>query len=141
MQLQMTTDYAMRIIGYMISNGATDKSNLVKAKSMADDVGVDYQYSMKVINKLKGAGILISIQGCSGGYYLNENMKDLTFYDVIKLMEGEIHLIKCLDDGNCSRGKAKTEECPVQCQFGRLQNEFVDRLKGIRMKEVCAQGF
>lgn len=139
MQIQMTTDYAMRILGYMLTKEATTKDNLVKAKTMADDVGIDYQYSMKVINKLKGAGILISVQGCSGGYYLNESVKDLTFYDVIKLMEGEIHLMKCLDGGECSR--TKTQDCPVQCQFGLLENELISRLKEIRMEEVCSNGF
>lgn len=141
MQLQMTTDYAMRIIGYMLSNDALEKNTLVKAKSMAEEVGVDYQYSMKVINKLKSAGILISVQGCAGGYFLDESVKDLTFYDIIKLMEGEINLLKCLDGGNCSRTNDKSEECPVHCQFEKLQSELTSKLKEIRMQEVCANGF
>ena len=139
MQLQMTTDYAMRIIAFMITNNAVDKNNLVKAKEMATILGIDYQYSMKVINQLKKAGMLKSMQGCAGGYYLDESVMDLTFYDVIKLMEGEIYLLKCLDIDECTRKKDMT--CPVQCEFNKLQDAFRTKLMEIKVAEVCKDGF
>lgn len=139
MQLQMTTDYSIRIIAYMLTNDAMDKTKLVKAKEMADILGVDYQYSMKVINKLKNADIVKSIQGCAGGYYLAESVLGLTFYDIICLMEGEIYLLKCLEEDMCTR--KKTIDCPVQCEFNKLQDAFVSKLKEIKIKNVCSQGF
>lgn len=139
MQLQMTTDYAMRIIGYMLTNEATDKTQLVKAKSMAETLGIDYQYSMKVINQLKKADILKSVQGCAGGYYLDECVGSLTFYDVIELMEGEVHLLKCLEEDICTR--KKDVPCPVQCEFHNLEITFIDKLKEINVYEVCKGGF
>lgn len=139
MQLQMTTDYAMRIIAYMLTDGSFDETNLVKAKPMADSLGIDYQYSMKIINKLKKAELIKSVQGCTGGYYLAEGVNELTFYDVIKLMEGEIHLLNCLNGYKCSR--KKTIDCPVQGEFGKLQESFIDKLKEIKINEVCKDGF
>ena len=139
MQLQMTTDYSMRIVAYMLTNDAMEKDKLVKAKEMAEILGIDYQYSMKVINKLKGAGIIKSVQGCSGGYYLSNSVFGLTFYDIISLMEGEIYLLKCLEGEKCTREKKMT--CPVQSEFNKLQETFVSKLKEIKISDVCNDGF
>lgn len=139
MQLQMTTDYAMRIVAYMMTQKATDQNSLVKAKGMAETLGIDYQYSMKVINQLKTADILKSVQGCAGGYYLSESATKLTLYDVIRLMEGEIFLNKCLEDGQCTRKKDK--DCPIQCEIHILQDILVGKLKEIKLTEVLKEGF
>ena len=139
MQVQLTTDYAMRIIAYMLSCDALDKNNLVQAAKMANEIGVDYQYSMKVINQLKKADIIKSVQGCSGGYHLNGRLADLSFYDIIKTMEGEICLIKCLHADKCSR-KSQTE-CPLKCEFNKLQDTIVNMLKQIKIKEICTSEF
>ncbi len=139
MQLQMTTDYAMRIMSYMVTQNALDNTSLVKAKGMAEILGIDYQYSMKVINQLKKADIVKSVQGCAGGYYLDEKVRGLTFYDVIKIMEGEIYLNKCLEGGECTR--TKNQECPIQCEIHQLQEVLVGKLKEIKLTEVLANGF
>lgn len=139
MQLQMTTDYAMRIVACMMTSGAIDKSNLVKARDMAEKLGIDYQYSMKIINKLKKNGIIKSIQGCTGGYYLDKKAFDLTLFDVITVMEGEINLLHCLENNDCSRNKSIT--CPVQLEFKELQDSFTNKLKEIKLKDILKNGF
>ncbi|MDR3294720.1 MAG: Rrf2 family transcriptional regulator [Clostridiales Family XIII bacterium] len=124
MQLQITTDYAIRMIGYL----AQHKGELVTARNMAGELGITYQYSMKVINQLKKGGFICSVQGCNGGYHLTEEAVKVSFYDIICLMEGEIHLNRCLaSDRFCSRDA--TSYCEIHKTFQKLQDQLIDALK------------
>ncbi|MDR1136033.1 MAG: Rrf2 family transcriptional regulator [Clostridiales Family XIII bacterium] len=131
MQLQITTDYAIRMVGYL----AQHREQLVTARTMANELGITYQYSMKVINQLKKGNLICSVQGCNGGYRLTEEADYVSFYDVICLMEGEIHLNRCMNgDRFCSRND--DEYCEIHKVLQQLQDELVEGLKSRRIVDV-----
>lgn len=131
MQLQITTDYAIRIMGYLYQRN----SQLSTASDMAKQLGITYQYFMKVINRLKRAGLVNSVQGCNGGYQLNGNTDEITLYDIISVMEGEIIINKCLEpEGFCSREATMT--CPVHKLFYSVQEEIIELFKSKKISEI-----
>ena len=131
MHLQITTDYAIRMIGYL----AQHKEQLVTARNMAGELGITYQYSMKVINQLKKANLIDSVQGCNGGYRLTEEAALATFYDIICLMEGDIYLNRCVGEGKfCKRGP--TELCEIHRVLQDLQNELIIGLQSKKVVDV-----
>jgi Rrf2 family protein len=131
MQLQITTDYAIRMIGYL----AQHKDQLVTARNMAGELGITYQYSMKVINQLKKGKLICSVQGCNGGYHLTEMADLASFYDVIRLMEGEIRLNRCTGAHRfCNRGAA--DYCEIHKVLLTLQEELIEGLKSRRIADV-----
>ncbi len=124
MQLHITTDYAIRIISYLYLN----KGQLSTAKSMAEQLGITYKYFMKVINQLREAGVVQSIQGCNGGYLLTPTGEEMTLYDIICIMQGEIVLNRCLEcDEFCSRNA--TCDCPYRKAFAGIQEDIIQTFR------------
>lgn len=133
MQIQITTDYAIRIIIYL----AQQHEQVLTAKMMAEQLGITPGYILKVTAKLKQAGYIDSIQGSAGGYRLVKRTADITLYDIIETMEGKIHINRCLEaDGFCSRGAGHSQVCPVHAIYESVQNEMIAALKSKRISEI-----
>ncbi len=131
MQFQMATDYAIRILNYMCNSG--DK--LSTATSMAEKLGITYLYFMKIISRLKNAGMVVSVQGCNGGYRLSDDIAAVSVYDVVQAMEGGISITRCLrEDHYCSRGAV--EACGAHRYFQSLQDTIVKSLKDQRISQL-----
>ncbi len=130
MQLQLATDYAIRILSYMYQND----NKLSTAVNMSESLGITYLYFMKIISKLKSAGMVASVQGCNGGYQLADSQKKISLYDVVEVMEGGIAINRCLqDDMYCSRHAAP--ECAVHQYLASLQALLVENLKNKYVSE------
>lgn len=131
MQLQITTDYAIRIIGYL----AQHRNQLMNANEMAEQLGITYQYFFKVAMRLKEAGLIESEQGRHGGYRLAKEAGDITLYDIVETMEGIICINRCLEsDGYCSR--LATPTCSVHKILASLQSDIITILKNKKMSDL-----
>ncbi len=131
MKLQITTDYAIRIIGYLAQNN----TQIVTANDMAKKLGITYHYLNKLVSHIKRSGLIESVKGPAGGYRLSKSAEDITLYDIIQIMEGDILINHCLEeDGYCSRNAAQT--CPVQKIFASVQYELVTSLKSHRISDI-----
>ncbi|WP_099204298.1 RrF2 family transcriptional regulator [Scatolibacter rhodanostii] len=124
LQFQITTDYAIRILCYL----AAQNNALTQASELAEHAGITYPYTMKIIRQLKSANILESERGPQGGYRIQKNPSEITLYDVIRIMEGDICINRCLAaDGFCSR--QATGYCQVHNVMERVQISMVSILK------------
>lgn len=133
-RFQITTDYAIRIVLHMAQRG----NEILGAAEAAEELGITYGYFNKVAGKIKRAGFLESIQGPGGGYRLAKKAADITLYDIVALMEGEISINRCLEkDGFCSRGAAPI--CPVHSVFESIQGQMIDTLRRTRVSDLCTK--
>lgn len=136
MRIQITTDYAIRIIMYLAQN----TTELVMAKDAAQQLGITYNYFNKVAAKIRQAGFIETVQGPKGGYRLVKDPKDVTLYDVFLVMEGDIIINRCLEsDGYCTRMGNHADKCQVHHVFEKLQNKVVHELQAITFADLQAQ--
>jgi len=132
MRLQITTDYAIRMMLFM----AQQDGKVSTAEAAAKELGITYSYFNKVAWKIRIAGFLESVQGPGGGYRIADKAADITLYDIVTIMEGDIRINRCLDeDGFCS--KNTTQTCPVHNVLEELQNQIIDTLRGVRISDLC----
>jgi Rrf2 family protein len=66
-------------------------------------------YLEQLMMPLKRAGIVKSVRGAQGGYLLSKNPKEVTVGEVIRVLEGPIAPVACVDEEN-------PEEC-VRADF------------------------
>ena len=131
MKFQLTTDYAIRIIGFLYRN----QGRLVTAQEVADEVSVTYQIFMKVSSQLKKGKLLKTTQGCMGGYSLVKRGEEISLYDIIELMEGPITVNRCLqNDRHCSGDF--TTVCPVHKTFADLQRTIINTLSEVHISDL-----
>ncbi|MGL6216973.1 MAG: RrF2 family transcriptional regulator [Lacrimispora sphenoides] len=135
MKLQITTDYAIRVIIYLAQN----EDKVTTVKEMAERLGITGNYLIKIVTRLKQEGYIKSIQGPAGGYYLVKKTEDITLYDIVLVIEGEIRINRCLEeDGYCSRDAS--QYCPVHKIFESVQNDLIASLKRAKISEILKAG-
>ncbi|HIT90750.1 MAG TPA: Rrf2 family transcriptional regulator [Candidatus Merdenecus merdavium] len=131
MKFQITTDYAIRIMCYLLEH----KNESATAKHISSELGITYQYFMKVINRLKQANLVRTIQGCNGGYMLAHPNKVISLYDVIRIMEGDLIINNCLaPEGFCSRDATPT--CQLHKVFESLQYDLIEKLESVKLNDI-----
>ncbi|MCL2569146.1 MAG: Rrf2 family transcriptional regulator [Oscillospiraceae bacterium] len=120
MKMQMSVDYAIRILQYMHEN----RGGLLKAMEIADATGVSYNFYIKIANQLKKSGLLQSAQGRHGGYVLGRPAQDISIYDVFKCMEGELQIKSCMrEHAFCAGGPPS--DCKLRTSLQKLQSKMI----------------
>ena len=121
MQLKTSTDCAIRILLYLDNH-----RNLPTAKMISEETGLTYPFFIKISSQLKQHGLIDSVQGRTGGYGLAKPIYEISIYDVILAIEGELSVLHCLKKGvPCSQ---KGVRCAMQNYFENVQKELISQL-------------
>lgn len=85
------TDY-----GFLILNKLGEAPELAKNSSqIAEELGLKQPTTAKLLKILNAKKIVSSQRGCNGGYTLAKPISEITLYDVITTIEGDIGLTDC----------------------------------------------
>lgn len=63
------------------------EGSYLKASEISQRMEVSHTYLQKIAKKLKNAGIIQSEASKTGGYVLNKDVKEISFYDVFRAIE------------------------------------------------------
>lgn len=121
--MKITTIYAARILGYITMKGNT----LTTAGEIVENVDISYQYCLKVMNEMKRAGILVSEQGCKGGYRMKKRPEDVSIYEILNLFEYN-H-----SNGN---GREELESDPFNRFMKQIYEEAAKNLKQFTIMDI-----
>lgn len=97
---------------------------------------IPVRYLEQLLLILKRAGHVESKRGVRGGYSLAKPPSQITFGEIIRLMEGPVAPIFCVDPGN-------REKCPVEltCGFQGIWTEVRDAVSAIldtvTFEDIC----
>ncbi len=118
MILTNTTEYALRILAYMVK----EPTRLYSAKSLVDQLKISDKYLRRIMTDLSKAGFIKSIQGRDGGYVFNKNPEEIYLGDIINVTEGmNKHLACVLGFERCSA----INPCALHETFKNLRNEYL----------------
>ena len=133
MKLQISTNYAIRILQYLHEH----QWELPTAMTVSKAVGMSYSFFIKIANQLKHKGLIETVQGRNGGYRLAKNGAAISLYDVILAIEGKLHINRCLEkDRFCSRDNADT--CVIRNYFDGVQDTLIQELSSKRIADLAS---
>lgn len=116
MQLNITTDYAVRMTLYLAQQGG-----VAAAAEIGKAMAIPSKYVKTVAKPLCDAGLLRAVRGPGGGFGLNLPPEKITMHAIVNAMEGTTRINRCMDaDGFCSRNGVET--CPVHKFYSRIQS-------------------
>ncbi|WP_168120052.1 Rrf2 family transcriptional regulator [Paenibacillus sp. HB172176] len=92
MQFAKSTGYALHALMHM---ALSDRGHNIGIKELAAKLGVSESYLSKVMSKLRQDGIVRAVTGLNGGYELARRADQITFLDVIQVIEGRQQLYEC----------------------------------------------
>ena len=77
----------------------------MSAAILSQHTGVSVQFVEQILKPLKQHGLTKSVRGAAGGHRLARSAEDITLGEVVRLMEGGIHLTVCCGEkaNNCPR--------------------------------------
>ncbi len=85
--LSSASKYAIRSVLYMAGKRADNKK--FGAAEVAKELELSTHFVAKLLQQLAKAGVISSLKGPTGGYYLSEENLQLKICDVIAVMEGD----------------------------------------------------
>lgn len=129
MQLNIKTDYAMRITIYL-----AEIKEIANASEISQSLGIPRTYVPKVLKGLLDFSIIASKEGIGGGYYLAKEPQKITLLDIYVCCEPTTKISRCLEEDNyCPR--QSSGKCSVMEYYMELQEEIKDKLQRKTIKE------
>ncbi|MDD4735309.1 MAG: Rrf2 family transcriptional regulator [Kiritimatiellae bacterium] len=102
----------------------------VSLRDASERMGVTEKYLWQVTAPLKSDGIILSSAGSQGGYQLANPASELTTYDVLRSVEGELSLVSC---AACSRNN----NCATKPFWNGLSEQMADSLRAHSIQRLA----
>lgn len=123
--------YALRVL---IDLAEHERDGYIPMKEIAGRQGISLKYLEQIVPALSKNGFVEGVHGKGGGYRLLKAPKDCRVGDVLRLTEGDLAPVACLEHGAkpCERsGSCRTY--PMWTEFYRIANEYFD---GITLADI-----
>ncbi len=92
--LSNSSKYAIKGVLYLALN--SDRNHKIMVRDIFEVVHVPEAYLAKLLQELSRHGIISSIRGPRGGFYLSENDRQRTLMDIVKVIDGEKRVNSCV---------------------------------------------
>ena len=96
MKISTKGRYALRL---MLDLAMNDTGSPVSLKDVAKRQGISDKYLEQIISVLNRAGYVKSVRGAQGGYMLRKEPEDYTVGMILRLTEGSLSPVDCLEEG------------------------------------------
>ncbi len=122
MRLSLHTDYALRTLMYLASQG--QRSSIQEIASFFE---ISRDHLAKVVRRLSQQGYIRTVRGVGGGIELAQEPDQINLGELIDRFEGPLHLLDCVSvDGVCLiQSGCQLKE--VFAEAERLQREYLGK--------------
>lgn len=110
------------------------KDQLSTVREICDRYGTPFDPLAHVLRVLNTRGVLRSEQGAHGGYRIAANLEELSFADLIEMIEGQLGFTDCIKLGEC--GCTMTERCNILSPMHAINERLLAFLRTIKVAEL-----
>lgn len=123
--------YALRV---MLELSDHETGEYVPLSIIAKKQEISGKYLESILGVLSKAGAIDALRGKGGGYRLNREPKDYTVGYILRLTEGSLAPVACLD---CTpRGCTRTVDCRTLSLWEGLYTRIESYLDGITLADL-----
>lgn len=122
MKISTKGRYALRL---MLDLAQHESKEPVRLRDIADRQEISVKYLEQIISVLQKAGYVRSIRGAQGGYQLKQAPSNYIVGDILRLIEGDLAPVACLEAG------AGSCERQAGCVTLRLWRELDAAMRGV----------
>ena len=101
-------------------------------KEVSEAQHISQKYMSRLLPKLVRAGIVKSARGVDGGYQLCKEPAEITFLQIVEVMEGPICLTPCVKDSSCQR----FDICPATDIWKRISGSMREVLAHVTLQDL-----
>ena len=123
--------YAIRV---MIDLAEHMNGKYISMKEIADRQDVSLKYMTKIMQVLTKSGMLDGQHGKGGGYKLNRDPAEYRIGDILRLTEGTLAPVSCIDETDCKCDRSY--ECRTRPMWNELDKLISEYLDGITIADL-----
>ena len=135
MKISTKGRYALRMMVDLAVYGR--EQEYISLRDVAVRQNVSMKYLEQIVSVLVKAGYLKSVRGPAGGYRLARPAEELTVGEVLRVTEGDLHLVPCLKD--CPNQCPRQDSCAALPVWGGLREVILEYVDGITLADVVVQ--
>jgi Rrf2 family protein len=129
-----TCEYAIRAMIFIAQK--SKNGNKVGIKEIAKGVDSPEHYIAKILQELGKKGLLLSLKGPNGGFYLDKETLEYSLADIVKVVDGDKLFTGCgLGLKQCS----ETHPCPIHHEFKSLRKGIQTMLEKAKLGEFTEE--
>jgi len=114
-----STEYAIRAIIFLAVRSSNQ--NLIGSSDIAAELNFPEAFLGKVLQNLVKKGLVVSVKGPGGGFYINQHTCSFSILDIVETLEGLEFLQKCgLGLHSCSDEKP----CPIHDEYQPVKQQI-----------------
>ena len=119
--------YALRV---MIDLAENNNQERIPLKEIAERQEISQKYIEAIMTILSKHGFVDAVHGKGGGYRLNKKPEDYRVGDILRLTEGSLSPVACLEAGaeECPR-KAECRTLPMWTKLDELVEGYLDSVR------------
>lgn len=130
MKLSTRGRYGVRLMIDLALN-YTDRPVLLK--DIAARQNISEKYLWQLISSLSKAGLVRSIRGARGGYFLAKESDSISLKDIISVLEGQLCLANCIEDSDCCN---RSNECITKNIWQVVSSKMLETLESITLSDM-----
>ncbi len=108
---------------------------VVNTTELGRELDVSPLYLRTLAVSLEEKGLLKSLRGAKGGYFLAKSPSEISLYDIASALEN-LNLVPCLEDPSAC---PFTETCKTRRVWLKLKNCIEDFLKSVTLEELLEE--
>lgn len=115
--------YALRV---MLDLAQQPAGEYISLKSISQRQAVSMKYMEAIVATLNKAGMVESLRGKKGGYRLTRSADKYTIGEILKLTEGSLAPVTCLE---CENPCQRAESCitrPMWLELNKLIDDYLE---------------
>ena len=131
MKISTKGRYALRM---MCDIAANDNGSAIPLKEIAARQNISVKYLEQIVILLSRAGFVKSVRGAQGGYKLTNPPKYYTVGMILRLTEGSLAPVSCLEDNVNTCGRAS--ECSALFVWEQLYSAICNVVDNITIEDI-----
>lgn len=133
LRLNKKIEYALLALLDLEEHGHTKEARTVK--QIVAESRLPKALAGKIMQALNRSGIVTSLQGINGGYFLAREARQILLKDIIEAVDGPVALVDCLHiNSRC----ASAAVCQIQSPMEKIHQGIVRYLLAISLADIRA---
>lgn len=126
--------YALRVIIDLAEQGS---DGYIPLKDIASRQNISQKYMESIMTMLSKNNLIEGVHGKNGGYRLNKAPKDYKVGEILRVTEGSLAPVACLECG--AEPCEKVDECRTFPMWDKLNSLINDYLDSVTVADLMAQ--
>jgi len=110
----------------------------VSLTEIAEKEGLSAAYLEQIFGALRSAGLVTGTRGVHGGYRLSRAPSEITVGSIIRVLDGAIAPVACVEEGKSAECCARESNCLTRTVWERMRDSIAGVLDQTTLADLIA---